>query len=137
MNSANGGNCRRENALAPGVARPQQVTDRAGFAFNSRCLQARSTPDGTAVRGPLPLSPLLGAVLERAKGRGQLCLACVVGPLGWGPLVVQVSDIESAPSFDQQLDNVSVACERCLVQRRRVRMGTLRIEAIRIFAQVE
>jgi len=38
VNSANGGNCHRQNALAPEVARHQSVTDLAFFAFDSRRL---------------------------------------------------------------------------------------------------
>jgi hypothetical protein len=38
VKSASRGNCHRENALAPEVARHQSVHDRAEFAFNSRRL---------------------------------------------------------------------------------------------------
>ena len=41
VKSASGGNCHRENALAPEVARHQSVHDRAEFAFNS---PASTTP---------------------------------------------------------------------------------------------
>jgi hypothetical protein len=72
-----------------------------------------------------------------AEECGQLCLARVVRPLGWGSLVEDVPDIETTPSLDEEFDNVFVTGQSCLVQRRRRRMGALRIEAIRIFAQVE
>lgn len=42
VESADAGNCRRLNALAPEVARHQQVDDRATFAFDSRRLHQPS-----------------------------------------------------------------------------------------------
>lgn len=45
VKSASGGNCHRENALTPEVARHPSVRDRATFAFNSRRLMTRQFLD--------------------------------------------------------------------------------------------
>ena len=73
MNSANGGNCRRQNALAPEVARHQQVTDLALFAFNSRRLH-HSTRLSPARRQAKPRSwqafHWSNALSERSESKG-------------------------------------------------------------------
>ena len=73
VHSANGGNCRRQNALAPEVARHQQVSDHADFAFKSRIRACFSTSAlGRRQRSgqiPAPPSRLPTRTASRACGQ--------------------------------------------------------------------
>lgn len=68
VKSASGGNCHRDNALAPEVARHQSVHDRADFAFDSRRLHQTSL-----AFGELRLGEPASLIHQRSLSRRSTC----------------------------------------------------------------
>src|SRR5688572_1601600 len=60
-----------------------------------------------------------------------------VGPVRGCATPEDVLDVQPGSMLGQQSDRVAMTSQSCLVQRRRMRVRSLRIEAIRFLSQVE
>src|SRR3954468_13941515 len=67
----------------------------------------------------------------------DLRMTGVVGPVRGCAMPEDVLDVHPGSMLGQQSDDGVMARQRCLVERRRVRVRSLRIETIRVLSQVE
>jgi hypothetical protein len=68
---------------------------------------------------------------------GDLCLLCVLGPLKRGPVEQNVSNVESRSALHQQANDVVMAAQRGLMQRRRMRVNSVGVVTVRVFTGVQ